>query len=42
MTPPDPPEVSEPLPEPPPENDRGQGIADCYRALEEDDPEDAP
>jgi|KBSSwiStaDraftv2_1062776.scaffolds.fasta_scaffold04003_18 hypothetical protein len=36
MSPPDPPEVGKPLPEPPPEDDRGQGIADCYRALEDE------
>jgi len=41
LTPPDPPEVSEPLPEPPPEDDLVQGIADCYRALE-DDPDEIP
>jgi len=41
MIPPDPPEVSEPLPEPPPEDDQGQGIAECFRALE-DDPEEDP
>ena len=41
MSPPDPPEAGEPPPEPTPAEEPGQGIADCYRALE-DDPEEAP
>jgi len=39
MPPSDPLEVSELLPEPPPEDDRGQGIADCYCALEDESDE---
>ena len=38
MPPPDPPEAVEPQPEPTPEEDPGHGIADCYRAIE-DEPE---
>jgi hypothetical protein len=36
MPPPDPPEAGEPFPEPTPEKEPGQPIADCFRAIEED------
>ena len=36
MPPPDPPEVGEPSPDRTPEDDPGHGIADCYRAIEDE------
>jgi hypothetical protein len=36
MPPPDPPEVGEPPPEATPEEDPGLGIADCFRAIDEE------
>jgi hypothetical protein len=47
MPPPDPPEAGEPLPqpapppEPAPDEDPGQGIANCFRAIEEE-PNETP
>jgi hypothetical protein len=40
MSPPDPPEAGDPLPEPTPEKEPGQPIADCFRAIEEESDSD--
>ena len=40
MPPLDPEEIGESLPEPTPEEDPGQGIANCYRAIE-NEPEES-